>query len=62
MTPLTLDVALQVQDELSACPMVGHRRGPCYIKRSKRGVYEVVDLDAWMEDGIRWFMAEAVEE
>ena len=36
--------------------------GPRYIKRSKRVMYEVFDLDAWMEEGKRRFTAEAVEE
>ena len=36
--------------------------GPRYIKRSNRVIYEVVDLDAWMEQGKRRFTAEAVEE
>ena len=36
--------------------------GPRYIKRSKRVIYEVVDLDAWMEEGKRRFTAEEVEE
>ncbi len=36
--------------------------GPRYIKRSKRVMYEVVDLDAWMEEGKRRFTAESVEE
>ena len=36
--------------------------GPRYIKRSNRVIYEVVDLDAWMEEGKRRFTAEEVEE
>ena len=36
--------------------------GPRYIKRSNRVIYEVVDLDAWMEKGKRRFTAEEVEE
>ena len=36
--------------------------GPRYIKRRTRVFYEVVDLDAWMEEGKRRFTAEAVEK
>ena len=36
--------------------------GPRNIKISKRVMYEVVDLDAWMEEGKRQFTAESVEE
>ena len=36
--------------------------GPRYIKRRTRVFYEVVDLDAWMEEGKRRFTAEEVEE
>ena len=36
--------------------------GPRYIKRRTRVFCEVVDLDAWMEEGKRRFTAEEVEE
>ena len=37
-------------------------KGPRYTKRGRRVIYDVVDLDAWMEEGKRRFTAEEVEE